>query len=837
MKERISRRDFLKTTAFASLAIGNLALNDNLIWSINNRSRNNETITENAVQYNETRFSACTVCVQFCPIKVRIPSDKSMPIIVEHNPAPGAEKYFAACGRPRVLFEMPNHPDRIRTPLIREGGRGDGKFRSATWDEALDYVAENLKKYIDKPEQIAVFAHEGYEAGLIKEFFKGVIGTPNITDHADTCMAGNAQGKRFLFGTPIGPGGLYSDCLNACLIVLMGRDPISGMVSTPWAKSLSAGKGARIIAFDIKRPRIADLADEYILVAPGTDLAVVLAFMNVIINENLYNSNFLITYTNAPMLIYTDTMEPVKLSDHPVYSGKKTYLVYDRKDGKYKFKTDALDPQLEYSGEYEGRPVKTVFTLLKESVDKYTPKWAEEISGVPEEKIKEVARLLAAYAPQAFIPHGYKGARYRNEGMFYRVAGIVNALIGSYGAKGGIVWPRKASIPSPLTIMNVKTVKPSAKSIIEYWQKEGYPLALDGTASMLFIKSILEEKPYPIKAGIIYNQNLVSHIQGSSKAEEALKKLEFSVMFDVMWNETAPFVDVILPLPFFFEYTPPTLVQAAQTNIAQISLPMKVLDPPSGVDVRTPGQILYELARRLKPEVADSLKIIAENPEIIQRNQAEKLKIDFDELKTRGVVALYMEPLYKVPIPFATVTGEIELINIDMLSKFKDQLNKPSVVNPLPCWVPPYYMEDGKLGDDEFVAVDTFSPFITPNAFIRDSNLISQTMKWERMDGVYINYNRGVKLGLKDGDYVIIESLETGAKIRAKVYLSHEVHPHAITGIHGLNPGSYERGDVKFTYMTKTGINTSLLAPFKIVEYEGRAAQCDLKVRVRREVA
>jgi thiosulfate reductase/polysulfide reductase chain A len=835
MKQKISRRDFLKIAASTSLLMSNFTLNDSIIRSI---GINNEVITDNIIQNIETRFSACLICGQVCPIKVNISPNKSIPIVVKYNTISEMDQYFAACGRPRVLFEMSNHPDRIKRPLIREGNKGDGKFRSITWDEALDYVAENLKKYLNKPEQIVVFAHQGYEAGFIKAFFKGIIGTPNTTAHDDTCFVGNAQGKRFLFGKPIGPGGFYSDYLNARLIVLMGRDPVNGLVATPWTKSLSVGKsnGAKIIVFDVKRPRIADLADEFILVAPGTDLAIVLAFMNVIINENLYNSNFLISYTNAPMLIYTDTMEPVKLSDHPKYSGKKTYIVYDGYDGKYKFKTDAYNPQLEYSGEYEGRPVKTVFTLLKESINKYTPKWAEEISGVPEEKIKHVARLLAAYAPQAFIDHGYKGTRYRNESMFYRVAGIVNALIGSYGAKGGIAWPRSISIPSPLAIMNIKTIKPSAKSIAEYWQEEGYPLAIDDMTSMLFIKSILEEKPYSIKVGIIYNQNLISHIQGSNKVEEALKKLEFTIMFDVMWNETASFADVILPIPFFFEYTPLTLAQASKTNIAQISLPMKVIDPPSNVDVRTPGQIIYELVRRLKPEIADSFKIFAENPESIQRKQAENLKINFDELKTKGVIALYKEPLYKVPVPFATLTGEIELINIDMLSKFKDQLNKPSLVNPLPCWIPPYYMEGSELSDDEFVAIDSMYPLTAPNAYIRDSKLINQTIKWERMDGVYINFDRGIKLGLKDGDNIIIENLETGAKIKAKIYLSHTVHPYVIIGAHGLNPGSYERGDVKFTYMTKTGINTNLIAPFRIVEYEGRAAQCDFRVRIRKEV-
>lgn len=225
-------------------------------------------------------------------------------------------------------------------------------------------------------------------------FLKNIVGIPNVTKHCDTCHTGLDYAGWWLFGKMQGPGSYRPDYLNARLVVFMGRNPLEGIVSAPWTKLFSEGRkrGLRIIVFDVRKSRLTQLADRYFIIPPGTDLAVSLAILHIILKERLYDEEYLRAYTNASMLVYTDTLEPVGLEDHPSWSGKKTYMVLDEADGKVKLKTDAKRPSLRARVEVNGREAVTALDLIWEAVKDYTPEWAEGITGVKADDIRWVAR-------------------------------------------------------------------------------------------------------------------------------------------------------------------------------------------------------------------------------------------------------------------------------------------------------------------------------------------------------------------------------------------------------------------------------------------------------------
>lgn len=336
--------------------------------------------------------------------------------------------------------------------MIRDGPRGSGVFKPVSWDDALDYMAANIKKHLSNPEQIVFFSHQGCESMILDEFGRA-LGTPNVTDHADTCFHGSAAGRWFLFGRFVGPSAVYPDYEHAQFVVLMGRNPYGGIVAAPWAKikSAAAAKGVRIVVFDVRFSEICEIAEKYFIVKPGSDLAISLAILREIIANRLYDENYLNRYTNAAMLVYTDTLEPARVDaiKSGPRSGKLDYLVYDDEDKEYVLKTRAKRPKLDFEGRYMGRQVITVLRLLFERLKPYTFEWAEEKSGVKADEIRWVARSLGQYGSRAFIDPGYKSVRYVNEPMLHRVNAMINVLIGSWGVRGGVAWARRAQIPIP----------------------------------------------------------------------------------------------------------------------------------------------------------------------------------------------------------------------------------------------------------------------------------------------------------------------------------------------------------------------------------------------------
>lgn len=827
----MTRREFLKLT-MASVITSTIGFTNPYIP---------KALAQKLIEEGESHwvYSACIICGQGCPLKIQVIKwkDKTFLHQIVHNYVEGYEDYFAACGRPRALFDVWNHPDRIRKPLIRTGERGSGEFREATWEEALDYVANNLAKYLDNPEQIIFFSHQGGEKSIISSFAK-LLGTPNVTNHADTCHRSADVGRWFVFGKELGPGAIYPDYENAQFVVLMGRNPYGGFVATPWASAFSKGvaNGMRVVVFDVRFSDVCTIAEKSFLVKPGTDLAISLAIANYILQNKLYNEDYLIKYTNASMLLYRDTLEPVSTQtiEEGSRSGKIDYLVYDEAIGDFVFKTQATQPALEYSGTYNDREVVSVLQLLKEELAQYTPEWASQISGVSKDDIIWVAKELARLAPRAFIDHGYKAVRYYNESMWHRVNAIINVLIGSVGVKGGWAWPKKAKPPAPF-----KATPKDVQSIPEYWKENGYPFVSSKSYSMLAVKSILEEKPYPIKAAVISLQNLVAHMpNGREELINALKKLEFIVVIDTMWSETCKYADVILPIPFFFEFDNASLYGASKGNIGQVTIMRKAIDPPADVDVKPPREIVYELVKRLKPDKLSEIEVIL-NPEQVWQNQCEKLGVDYNELMSKGTVALYDKPDYN-PLTskgaLKTKTGEIELINVEALEKYSDHIGQESNLNPIPTFVRPLWMRKGDLADDEFVPVDYMYKLVAINTWARNTRLLLELTKADQADVVFMNRSRAQKLGISDGDEVIVENPELGKSLRVKVKLMDFVAPEVIVGTHGLNPGPYEGGMVKFTYMPKHGINTNFLAPFFIIDKIGASALFDFRVKVRKAV-
>ncbi|MDR2674603.1 MAG: molybdopterin-dependent oxidoreductase [Opitutaceae bacterium] len=265
-------------------------------------------------------------------------------------------------------------PERLKTPLRRIGAKGEGKFEKISWDEALDTIAAKLKEQKEKygPESLAILSPAGgHQYRVCMSRFLMAHGSPNY-GHSGICAMQNA----FSFAYTIG-GSPRPDYENTKLLLIWAKQPVYSGASKGGIKQLLDLKerGAKIIAIKpTVEPDVA-LADIWVPVRPGTDAALALAFLHVIIGEDLYDHDFVEKWTHG-------------------------------------------------------------FDRLAAHVKKHTPEWAERITGVPARQIREVARLYAT-TREASIQVGNGLEHSPSNSDATRAIAILSAVCGHLDRPGG----------------------------------------------------------------------------------------------------------------------------------------------------------------------------------------------------------------------------------------------------------------------------------------------------------------------------------------------------------------------------------------------------------------
>jgi thiosulfate reductase/polysulfide reductase chain A len=299
-------------------------------------------------------------------------------------------------------------PDRLKTPLIRvkDAERGEDVFKEATWDEALDLIAENFLAIKEKygSEAFALFQH-GYGASWFKHLFSAY-GSPNIAAPSFAqCRGARAVGFELTYGTSVGSPERV-DMENAEAVVLIGSHLGENMHNTQVQDFARAvGKGAKVVVVDPRYSIAAGKADEWMPIKPGTDIALLLAWMNVMITEELIDKKYVDLYTYG-------------------------------------------------------------YEQLQAHVADKTPEWAYPITGLKPEQIRRTARMMAAAKPAVVVHPGRRAAWYGDDTQRSRCIAILSALLGSWGRKGGYLVPSAMSLPAypykPYGEKAAKADKPNA---------------------------------------------------------------------------------------------------------------------------------------------------------------------------------------------------------------------------------------------------------------------------------------------------------------------------------------------------------------------------------------
>jgi anaerobic selenocysteine-containing dehydrogenase len=419
------------------------------------------------------------MCACRCGIRVTLKNGEIK--YIEGNPDHPINK-GVICAKGASGIMKQHSPARLTKPLRRKPGseRGANEFEAISWDEAFAMLEERLAKIrATDPKKFALFTGRDQMQALTGLFAKQ-FGTPNYAAHGGFCSVNMAAGMIYTIGGSFWEFG-GPDLDRAKLFVMIGT--AEDHHSNPLKIAISKFKrnGGKFISVNPVRTGYSAIADEWVPIKPGTDGALFLALIHVLIKQGLYDRDFLVQYSNAAQLVNVnqDSTEfgMFVRAEVPVEEGcfdPQNKLWWDRHANKAVVThTPGADPFLR--GEFalpDGTKVKPSFQLLVERVKDYTPEWASAITGIPVETITRLANEMGVTArdqkielpiawtdiwgkdhetvtgnPVAF--HAMRGLAAHSNGFHtIRALSILMSILGTIDRPGG--FRHKAPFPRPI---------------------------------------------------------------------------------------------------------------------------------------------------------------------------------------------------------------------------------------------------------------------------------------------------------------------------------------------------------------------------------------------------
>jgi anaerobic selenocysteine-containing dehydrogenase len=342
-------------------------------------------------------------------------------------------------------------PSRLKHPLKRIGEGGQGKWRQVCWDEALEIIPKELNRIKEKYGPLSIAGWSGdppsiHSYSLFLSLFIRSLGSPNLITHTDLCAGQTSVADYTTFGEGLTRYVMGPDIPNTRCILIVGSN-LKASAPPQWTHLLEIkSKGAKIIVVDPRLTETAQKADIWLQIKPGTDAALALGMLNIIINRGLYDKEFVEKWTNGSMLIRTDIMRPLVESDILEGGNPWKFTVWDMNNNEPMAMERSTRPAL--SGTHKITLVqkkvvkcKTAWDLLVERVQEYAPKKVAEITELPQEKIVEGAIIFGKTNPACLIQR--QGINhYRNSAQTARAFNILLAVTGNIDVPGGNLFDK-----------------------------------------------------------------------------------------------------------------------------------------------------------------------------------------------------------------------------------------------------------------------------------------------------------------------------------------------------------------------------------------------------------
>lgn len=590
------------------------------------------------------------------------------------------------CGRGQAYPAILHSAARVETPLKKDEG---GKFVAVSWDEALADIAAKIEAA--SPEKVAMFQDGRGTHDYFTQRFMAALGSPNY--FSDTVL--NDMDILSVINTVLGvfPA---PDAEDSRYIVLLDKSYYEGIRPFEASELLHArANGAHVVVVDPRMPDYAAIADEWVPVRPGTELAFLLGVMGHLASTGAYDAAF-------------------------------------------------------------GNANGVGFDAFIEGAKRFTPAWAAEKTGIPEEKIVEIAEGLGAAAPHCYIDMqwaGSVGSGYRNSAQTLRTLLLTNAMLGNLNQPGGLIVPASPYLGGDA--LDPAVFVPTGCATAPRLGDGDHPLAYpySGNCQM----ALGEAQNGAIDVALFVESNPLRDYSDTTLVRADLEAIPFKVAIDAMMTETAAVCDYVLPVLTYLESEGIVKVATAKQSVATIRT--QVAEPVFS-ECRSVADIMRDLGAACG--VGEYFTFTLED---YNRALCDAYGISYEELKAEGVIPLEgCELNYGAPLYIMTPSAKIE---------FACQAFADAGYGLTPEWVDTEV--EGSVAEPRLILGDQSFQVRT---YTEASEKVNALARDNREDRLWIHPDAAAAAGVEDGDTVKVSS-QVGS-VTATARITERIHPEAV---------------------------------------------------------
>ncbi|QOZ37756.1 molybdopterin-dependent oxidoreductase [Bradyrhizobium sp. CCBAU 53421] len=762
----------------------------------------------------------CGLCIARCGTVATLTDGR----FTRLDPDPTHPTGAAICAKGRAAPELVYHKDRLTRPLRRTRPKGDADpgWEEISWNAALDQIAAAMRCIAEQhgPEAVAFSQPSSSTTAIVDSTayirrLMNAFGTPNLVYAFDLCGWGRAIATRYVFGVGtvgIASSGAMPDIAESGCLILWGYNPSFSRITHATATVAGLKRGMKLIVIDPRNVGLANKADVWLRVRPGTDGALALGLANVMIERGWYDQEFVRAWSNGPLLVRSDTDRLLRANELASGGSPDQFVAwdssanrtvsYDPAAGRYETTAGpfALRGEFTVATIHGAIGCRPVFDHYAELCKTYSPEVIERTCWIPASQLEQAARIIGHARPVSY--YAWSGHEHHaNSTETARAMAMLYALTGSFDAPGGNVL-----LPAVPAGSITGEDLPAAKRLVPaigLVERPLGPARLNNVSARDFYDAVLEGTPYPVRGLIGFGNNLLLAQGDPVRGRAALAALDFYAHADLFMTPTAALADIVLPVASCFEREALKIgFEISADAQSHVQLRQAIVEPQG--EARSDTDIIFGLATRL----GFGEQFWDGNVDASYRQQLGPSGFTVEQLRAQP--AGLRKPLtmrYRKhagseskgnPCGFPTPSRKIEFWSETFLDRGYSAM--PDFVEP----------PIGPVARPDLAAA--FPLILTcakPSLFCQTQHRALPSLRKRALHPeIELNPATAAARGIKNGDWVDLRT-PAGA-MRARARFSDQLDPRVVVGEHGWWQGCDELGIAGSDPFAANGTNFNL---------------------------